>query len=337
MLALCFTIVPLSPGILLEYIIGAAMLVLGMMFFTLGAEMAMTPMGERVGSSMTRSKKLWVMVILGLVLGLSSPCRSRICRCWPSRCRRSRTWSLSWRGRQAWALPCGGPAAHAVGIPLPRMLVVFYLIVFALAAFTPKAFLAVAFDSGGVTTGPMTVPFIMALGIGIAAIRSDRHAADDSFGLVALCSIGPILAVLILGLIYETDGGAYSQSALTEVGDSIELGRLFLHALPEYLGEIAVSLLPIALFFALFQIFSLRLKKRPLIKILVGLFYTYIGLVLFLDGRECRVHAGGELPRPDDRCPSLPVDHRPHRHADRLLYRHGGACRVRADPAGWRN
>ena len=92
------------------------------------------------------------------------------------------------------------------GIPLSRMLVFFYIIVFALAAVTPKAFLAVAFDSGGVTTGPMTVPFIMALGIGISAIRSDRHAADDSFGLVALCSIGPILAVLILGLIYETDG-----------------------------------------------------------------------------------------------------------------------------------
>ncbi|MBM6948144.1 DUF1538 domain-containing protein [Mordavella massiliensis] len=284
-LALCFTIVPLSPGILLEYIIGAAMLVLGMMFFTLGAEMAMTPMGERVGSSMTRSKKLWVMVILGFVLGfiitVSEP-------------------DLQVLAQQVPAVPnmviilavAAGVGLFLVvallrmlfGIPLPRMLVVFYLIVFALAAFTPKAFLAVAFDSGGVTTGPMTVPFIMALGIGIAAIRSDRHAADDSFGLVALCSIGPILAVLILGLIYETDGGAYSQSALTEVGDSIELGRLFLHALPEYLGEIAVSLLPIALFFALFQIFSLRLKKRPLIKILVGLFYTYIGLVLFLTG-----------------------------------------------------
>ena len=141
-----------------------------------------------------------------------------------------------------------------------------------------------AFDSGGVTTGPMTVPFIMALGIGISAIRSDRHAADDSFGLVALCSIGPILAVLILGLIYETDGGAYSMSSITQIENSVELGKLFLHALPEYFGEIAVSLLPIVVFFGLFQIFSLKLKKRPLIKILVGLFYTYIGLVLFLTG-----------------------------------------------------
>ena len=238
-LALCFTIVPISPGIMLEYIIGAVMLVIGMMFFTLGAEMAMTPMGERVGSSMTRSRKLWVMVILGFVLGfiitVSEP-------------------DLQVLAEQV-------PA-------VPNMVII----------------LAVAFDSGGVTTGPMTVPFIMALGIGIAAIRSDRHAADDSFGLVALCSIGPILAVLILGLIYETDGGAYSMSSITEVENSVELGQLFLHALPEYFGEIAVSLLPIVVFFGLFQFFSLKLKKRPLIKILVGLFYTYIGLVLFLTG-----------------------------------------------------
>ena len=284
-MALCFTIVPVSTDTMLEFLVGAVMLVIGMMFFTLGAEIAMTPMGERVGSSMTRSKKLWVMVVLGFILGfvitVSEP-------------------DLQVLAEQVPAVPnmviivavATGVGIFLVvaflrilfGIPLSRMLVFFYIIVFALAAVTPKAFLAVAFDSGGVTTGPMTVPFIMALGIGISAIRSDRHAADDSFGLVALCSIGPILAVLILGLIYETDGGAYSVSSLTGVEDSVELGKLFLHALPEYFGEIAVSLLPIVVFFGLFQIFSLKLKKRPLIKILVGLFYTYIGLVLFLTG-----------------------------------------------------
>lgn len=169
-------------------------------------------------------------------------------------------------------------------IPLPPLLVTFYAVVFIIALFTPKEFLAVAFDSGGVTTGPMTVPFIMALGIGISSIRSDKHAADDSFGLVALCSIGPILAVLILGMIYRSDGGVYTASTITEVEDSVELGQLFLHSLPEYFQEIAASLIPIVIFFGLFQIFSLRLKKRSLIKIFIGLFYTYIGLVLFLTG-----------------------------------------------------
>ena len=210
-MVLCFAIVPISPDIMLEFLVGAVMLVIGMMFFTLGAEMAMSPMGERVGSSITRSKKLWVMIVLGFILGfvitVSEP-------------------DLQVLAEQVPAVPnmviilavATGVGIFLVvafmrilfGIPLSRMLVFFYIIVFALAAFTPKEFLAVAFDSGGVTTGPMTVPFIMALGIGISAIRSDRHAADDSFGLVALCSIGPILAVLILGLIYETDGGRRS-------------------------------------------------------------------------------------------------------------------------------
>ena len=284
-LLLCFSIAPISPSVMLEYIIGAAMLVLGMMFFTLGAEMAMTPMGEKVGSSMTQSRKLWIMIVLGFILGfiitISEP-------------------DLQVLAEQVPSVPnLVLVVAVAVGVgiflvvalmrilfavPLPPLLVVFYAAVFLLAVFTPKSFLSVAFDSGGVTTGPMTVPFIMALGIGISAIRSDRHAADDSFGLVALCSIGPILAVLILGMIYQSDGGYYAAGTITEVEDSVELGALFFHALPDYLGEIAVSLLPIILFFAVFQILSLRLKKRSLIKILIGLFYTYIGLVLFLTG-----------------------------------------------------
>ena len=149
--------------------------------------------------------------------------------------------------------------------------------------FVPENFLAVAFDSGGVTTGPMTVPFIMALGVGIASIRNDKHAGDDSFGLVALCSIGPILAVLILGLLYHTEGSA-ALKVVSEVENSIELGKLFAVALPKYFKEIAVSLFPIVAFFGIFQIVSLKLNKTVLIKICIGLFYTYIGLVLFLTG-----------------------------------------------------
>ena len=141
-----------------------------------------------------------------------------------------------------------------------------------------------AFDSGGVTTGPMTVPFIMALGIGVCAIRSDRHAADDSFGLVSLCSVGPILAVLALGMIYRPEGGGYEPAVIPEIPDSIALGTLFSEALPEYMAEMAASLFPIIFFFGVFQIVSLKLNKRSLIKIMVGLAYTYVGLVLFLTG-----------------------------------------------------
>ena len=121
-----------------------------------------------------------------------------------------------------------------------------------------KDFLSIAFDSGGVTTGPMTVPFIMAFGIGISAIRSDKHAADDSFGLVSLCSIGPIIAVLILGMIYHPENVEYVSDSIPDIEDSIELGRLFIQGIPTYMEEMAISLLPIVLFFGIFQLISDR-------------------------------------------------------------------------------
>ena len=126
------------------------------------------------------------------------------------------------------------------GIALAPILFIFYTIIVILALFVPKNFLAVAFDSGGVTTGPMTVPFIMVLGVGISAIRNDKHAENDSFGLVALCSIGPIIAVLILGMLYSTDS-SFAEDIIYEVSDSVELGKVFLQRFPRYFKEIALS------------------------------------------------------------------------------------------------
>ena len=130
----------------------------------------------------------------------------------------------------------------------------------------------------------MTVPFIMAFGVGIAAIRSDKHAADDSFGLVALCSIGPILAVLILGMIFHPEQGDQVNNTVMIVDNTVDLGKLFAQGIPTYMKEMALSLFPIVFFFALFQLISRDMKKRPLIKIGVGIIYTYVGLVLFLTG-----------------------------------------------------
>ena len=131
----------------------------------------------------------------------------------------------------------------------------------------------------------MTVPFIMALGIGVSSVRSDKHASDDSFGLVALCSIGPILAVMILGMQYRPEsGGVYTAKALPEAADSVELIRHFLAELPEYMKEMALSLLPIVLFFVLFRAIFQLVPEKGLMRIGVGLLYTYGGLVLFLTG-----------------------------------------------------
>ena len=284
-LVLCFSIAPVSPSILLCFLLGAAMIIVGIMFFTLGAEMSMTPMGERVGSMLTRSQSLFLIIGVGFLLGflitISEPDLQVLANQVPSIPNMTLILSV--------AVGVGIFLVMAflrmlLGIPLPRLLVIFYAAIFLLAAFVPKEFLAVAFDSGGVTTGPMTVPFIMALGVGVSAIRSDRHAADDSFGLVALCSIGPILAVMILSMIFKADSSAYTPPVIPEIGDSKELFLLFARELPAYMKEIAVSLLPIILFFMIFQIFMLKLTTRKLKKIAIGLVYTYAGLVLFLTG-----------------------------------------------------
>ena len=158
-----------------------------------------------------------------------------------------------------------------------------YALIFVLAAFTDRNYLSIAFDSGGVTTGPMTVPFILAMGLGVSMIRSDRSAEADSFGLVALCSIGPILSVLILGFFYN-DSEATAGVSAAAFADTREIGSAFISAIPDYMAEMAVALLPIVAIFLIFQLCLLRLHGRPLAKILIGIVYTYVGLVLFLTG-----------------------------------------------------
>ena len=284
-LVLCFSIAPVSPSILLCFLLGAAMIIVGIMFFTLGAEMSMTPMGERVGSMLTRSQNLFLIIGVGFLLGflitISEPDLQVLANQVPSIPNMTLILSVA-TGVGIFLVMAF--LRMLLGIPLPRLLVIFYAAIFLLAAFVPKEFLAVAFDSGGVTTGPMTVPFIMALGVGVSAIRSDRHAADDSFGLVALCSVGPILAVLILGIVFNASESSYVPPIIPEVGDSVELWQLFSEGLPTYLHEIATSLLPIVVMFGIFQLAALHIDRRTLGRIGVGLVYTYIGLVLFLTG-----------------------------------------------------
>ena len=284
-LVLCFTIAPVSPSILLCFLLGAVLIVVGIMFFTLGAEMSMTPMGERVGAVLTRSRKLPVILGVGFLLGflitISEPDLQVLANQVPSIPNQTLIFSVA---AGVGLFLTVAFLRMLLGVALPPLLVAFYGIVFVLAAFVPREFLAVAFDSGGVTTGPMTVPFIMALGVGVSAIRGDRHAADDSFGLVAMCSIGPILAVLILGIAFQASDSTYVPPILPNVSDSVELWHLFHEGLPTYIKEIATSLLPIIAMFGVFQLAALKLDRRTLGRIGVGLAYTYIGLVLFLAG-----------------------------------------------------
>ena len=281
---LCFTIAPIPSSLLMTFTIGAALLIAGTALFSLGAETAMQPIGSKAGAEMTRSHKLWLVVlgsfVLGAIITISEP-------------------DLQVLANQVPAIPNGvliGVVAVGVGlflvvamlrilfaVRLSWLLIGCYVLVFALAALAPQDFLAVSFDAGGVTTGPMTVPFIMALGIGVSSIRSDQRAEGDSFGLVALSSVGPILAVLLLGLFFPGEG-AYQPVVMPEVDLSRQLIWVFVTALPHYAKEVGMALAPIAVFFLLFHFFRLKLDRRPFVKILVGLGYTYVGLVLFLTG-----------------------------------------------------
>ena len=284
-LLLCFTIAPIPPSILMTFLMGAALLLVGMLFFNVGVEMSMTPIGERVGTIMTKSKKVFVIILISFIMGfiitISEPDLQVLAEQVPSIPNLTLILAV--------AIGVGIFLVIAFlrmlfGIPLSYLLVFFYIIIFAMTPFVSKDFLAVAFDSGGVTTGPMTVPFIMSFGVGIAAIRNDRHAEDDSFGLVSLCSIGPILAVLLLGMIYKPGSAESVSESIPIIDNTVDLWKLFAVEFPTYIEEIAISVLPIVVFFGIFQLIARDITKRTLIKILIGLGYTYIGLVLFLTG-----------------------------------------------------
>ncbi|MBQ3560119.1 MAG: DUF1538 domain-containing protein [Agathobacter sp.] len=284
-LVLCFTITPIPPSILVTFLIGAVLLILGMLLFNVGVESSMTPIGERVGSIMTRSRNVCIMVaisfIMGLVITISEPDLQVLAQQVPSIPNMTLILAV--------AIGVGAFLVISIlrmlfGIPLSYLLLFFYGIIFILTMFVPADFLAVAFDSGGVTTGPMTVPFIMSFGVGIAAIRSDRHAEDDSFGLVALCSVGPILAVMILGMIFTPESTQAVSEAIPIIDNTVDIGKLFMEEIPHYIKEMAVSIFPIVFFFGIFELFARDINKHTVIKIVVGLFETYVGLVLFLTG-----------------------------------------------------
>lgn len=281
---LCLFLVPVNNGLLLAFAVGTGMIIFGMAFFTIGSDLAMTQIGNHMGARLTKTKKLWLIVFLSFILGVAITVAEPDLQVLAANTPDIDTLVL------IITVSVGVGLFLVVSmlrtffrIPLKWLLIGCYTVIFLLAFISNPNFLSVAFDSGGVTTGPMTVPFIMALGVGVASIRSDEKAKSDSFGLVALCSIGPILAVLILGFIYPTTAGD-STLPVRDFADSVELGKNYLHALPDYFAEVAVALLPIFVFFLLFQVFALKLEKRPLLKIVVGVGYTYIGLVLFLTG-----------------------------------------------------
>ena len=285
-------LVSLIPGFsfnrseLISFTIGAILLVLGIGLFNLGADIAMTPMGIHVGAGLSRQKTmsllLTVCFVLGMLITIAEP-------------------DLQVLANQVSSVMNGKLLIYTVGFGvglfliiailrivfkrrLSNILMLFYMLLFALGLMLSVNenidLLPMAFDSGGVTTGPITVPFIMALGVGISSVLGDRHSQENSFGLVALCSIGPILAVLVLG-IFAKNNLSYTVNYGSVSGNIV---GAYLENAGHVAKEVAIALGLIVLFFLLCQIFFLKLPKRQLLKIGVGVAFTYLGLILFLTG-----------------------------------------------------
>ncbi len=275
-----------------KFLVGGVLLILGLGVFLLGAEIGVLPVGQKAGSALTSRRSLPILLASGFAIGffitVAEPdvhvLAEQVAAVAPAISRPLLVGMI--------ALGVGIFVAIALGrivlqISLKVMLAVFYLLVFVCAALTDPAFLGVAFDAGGATTGPMTVPFIMALGVGVAAVRGNQ-GKDDSFGLVGLASIGPVLAVLVLGIFFRGNtGSAEEANAVQNLG----LWQHFVSLLPAVAGEVGMALGPLAGMFVFFRIALLRLTAYQTRRMLMGLVYTYLGLVCFFLGVQ-----GGFIP-----------------------------------------
>lgn len=294
-LVLSVTCVSLDTGVLVLFLFGTILLILGMSFFTVGSGISMEPLGDGIGKSLNKNSRIILPVIICFILGflitVSEPDLQVLAQQVPTI-------------PNAMLIVCVGIGVgvflsitlvrNKKKIPLRGLLLVFYVLIIGLSFFAPSEFVPTAFDSGGVTTGPITVPFIMALGAGLAASKKGKNTGEHSFGLVALCSIGPILSVLLLSIFFKPRA-ATSVYEITNVLTTTEAFRQFTLALPVYAKEVAIAFVPIVLLFIVFQLATKRFHIHYILKMSVGFVYTYIGLVMFLTGANVGFMPAGRL------------------------------------------
>ncbi|WP_102026213.1 DUF1538 domain-containing protein [Salirhabdus sp. Marseille-P4669] len=288
-LILNFTLAPLDSSLIISFIIGALLIIIGLSIFLFGVDIGITPIGKIMGKSMAKSNKIWIVVIAGLLLGFFISIAEPDLHILAGQVDLvtsgliSKTSIVIVVSIGIGALIAIGLARIVFNIPLYKVLTILYLIIFALAIFTSPEFLAISFDASGATTGALTVPFILALALGISTLKKDSKASEkDSFGLVAIASTGAIIAVMIMNIIAQTDkiSGSAEKS---EAGSMSILGH-FLHEFPIIAKEITLALLPILIIFLVFQKISFKMSLKAVRRILIGIAFTFVGLVLFLVG-----------------------------------------------------
>lgn len=280
----CTPLVNLTPYEIGVFCFSSFMLILGMGLFSLGADVAMSPMGEQIGAGLTRSKNRWLLIVvcfaMGVLITIAEPDLSVLAEQIKNKV--DPTLLLVTVGVGVGLFLVVGVLKTAFKVSLNSILMICYMLLFAIASLLVESgngdFLALSFDSGGVTTGPITAPFIMALGAGIAGTLGSKNHRDSSFGFVALCSIGPILMVAILGL--TSSGNVDYVPADYNISENIV--SAFLHRTVETIKEVGLSLGLIVVFFTLLQVTCLKLPRAKIVRMAIGIAYTFVGLVFFL-------------------------------------------------------
>ena len=280
-------LISLTTKEMIVFLVSSVALIVGMAFFNLGADIAMTPMGDHIGAGLTKSKKIHMLIAVCFVMGvfitiaepdltvLATQVKDKI----------NPTLLTVTVGIGVGLFLVISVIRMIKGTPLSHILIFFYMCLCAFGALLVignEEFLPLAFDSGGVTTGPITVPFIMALGVGIAGTLGGKKAGENSFGLVALCSIGPMLAVMILGIFSKGD----MNYQIPDYAIAENVGAVILKTLGSVAKEVAIALGLIVAFFVALDLIFLKLPLKKLKIIGMGVIYTFIGLLIFLSAAQ---------------------------------------------------
>lgn len=284
-----YSIAPLGTPLFIRFLIGTFLIVIGLSIFLLGVDVGITPVGNLMGSIITKSNKIWIIGISGLILGFFISVAEPDLQILADQVEFV-TSGLIHKFVIVVVVSIGiavlltfGLIRIVYNIPLYKILTFLYALIFILSLFTTSEFLAISFDASGATTGALTVPFVLALGFGVAVLKKDSKASEkDSFGLVAIASTGAIISVMIMSILSKTD--KITASIEVDLSETTSIVGPFIQKLPHVMLEVFFALIPLLIIFLIFQVISFKLDKKAFIKIIKGFIYTYIGLVYFLTG-----------------------------------------------------
>jgi hypothetical protein len=288
-LILNFTITPMDTTVIIRFIIGSFVVMMGLTIFLLGVDIGITPLGELTGVSLAKSNKLWIVLIGGLILGFFISIAE------PGLMVLAQQVDLVTSGQISSIsiliiVSVGLAILLALGflrifynIPLYKVLMVLYVIIFGVSIFTSREFLAISFDASGSTTGILAVPFILSLSVGISKLKKDSKASEkDSFGLVAIASTGAILSVMFLDIFTNTN--QFTAALDLNVSNTDSIVGPFINIIPDTIRDGVLAISPLLLILLVLQKIAFRIKKRELRKLLTGFGFAFVGLIVFLIG-----------------------------------------------------